>query len=210
MLAYLWLMYCAPQVAGPYFAPYVLNDLKFDYTQYMLIFGMSFFAKVVSMPLWGRFAHRYGTRMMLILSGIIIIPLPALWLVSRDLSFLLGLQFVAGFFWGAFELGIVLIFLEAIPIERRTSVLTVYNLGYAVASSVGSIAGGVLLSFLAHNTAAYYWVFAISGVVRLLILPLIAWLPGQTVGDRKRDLQQSLEPDPTFEQPEPLGTALSS
>lgn len=180
LLAYLWIMYASAQIAGPFFTPYLLNDMQCDYAVYMLVIGISFAAKALIMPFAGRFAERYGVRRLLILSGLAIIPLPVLWVCSREIWFLLVIQIAAGASWGAFELAIVLIFLESIPVDRRTSILTLYNAGYALANVGGSLIGGALLAILGSTTAAYFWIFAVSGAARLLILPWLTALPGKT------------------------------
>lgn len=178
LLAYLWIMYATAQIAGPFFTPYLLKDMGASYREYTLVLGMSILAKALVMPFAARFANKYGVRALLILSGVVLIPLPALWLVSRDIWFLLFVQTAAGLSWGAFELAIMLIFIETIPVERRTNVLTLYNLGYALASVLGSLLGGWLLVTFGTSTTGYFVVFALSGVGRLCTLPLVTLLPG--------------------------------
>jgi len=178
LLAYLWIMYATAQIAGPFFTPYMLKDMAISYREYTLVLGMSIFAKVLVLPFAARFANKYGVRTLLIVSGIVMIPLPAMWLISREVSVLLVVQTFAGLSWGAFELAIMLIFIETIPVERRTNVLTLYNLGYALASVFGSLVGGWLLATWGSNTTGYFVVFAISGVGRLCTLPLVTLLPG--------------------------------
>lgn len=178
LLAYLWIMYATAQIAGPFFTPYLLKDMLVSYREYTLVLGMSILAKALVMPFAARFANKYGVRALLILSGAIMIPLPAMWLVSREVWFLLLIQTAAGASWGAFELAIMLIFIETIPVQRRTNVLTLYNLGYALASVLGSLLGGWLLYTFGTSTTGYFVVFALSGVGRLCTLPLVTMLPG--------------------------------
>jgi MFS family permease len=178
LLAYLWIMYASAQIAGPFFTPYLLKDMQVSYREYTLVLGMSILAKALVMPFAARFANKYGVRALFIASGVVLIPLPALWLFSREVWFLLFVQTAAGLSWGAFELAIMLIFIETIPVERRTNVLTVYNLGYALASVLGSLLGGWLLAALGTSTTGYFVVFALSGVGRMCTLPLVTFLPG--------------------------------
>lgn len=178
LLAYLWIMYATAQIAGPFFTPYLLKDMGVSYREYTLVLGASILAKAAVMPFAARFAGKYGVRALLIASGVIMIPLPALWLLSREIWFLMLIQTAAGLSWGAFELAIMLIFIETIPVERRTNVLTLYNLGYAFASVLGSLLGGWLLVTFGTSTTGYFVVFALSGVGRMLTLPLVTMLPG--------------------------------
>ncbi len=177
LLIYLWLMYATAQISGPFFTPYMLVQLEYSYVEYMLILATSFFAKTLAMPWLGAFAHRYGSRQLLVLGGLLVIPLPALWLVSSWIPYLIGVQILAGVAWGAFELAIVLTSFDCIPASHRISMLTVYNLGYAIASVGGSLVGGLLLKLFGEGHSAYLAVFAISGLLRCLTLLLVRGLP---------------------------------
>ena len=80
LLFYLWAMYATAQIGGPYFTPFILGQLQYDYATYMLILATSILAKTLAMPILGRFAHRYGSRRLMIFGGIAMIPLPLFWL----------------------------------------------------------------------------------------------------------------------------------
>ena len=177
LLTYLWMTYAAAQIAGPFFTPFILGHLRFDYATYMLILATSILTKALSMPLLGRFAHRYGARRLMIAGGFMLIPLPLFWLISTSVPYLLCVQVVAGFAWAAFELSIILMSFDCIPASHRTSMLTAYNLGYAVASVGGSLVGGLLLKLGGETYAAYLVVFAVSAAGRLLTIPLLRRLP---------------------------------
>jgi MFS family permease len=177
LLWYLWSIYAMAQVAGPYFTPFILGQLRYDYATYMLILATSILAKTLSMPLWGQFAHRYGSRRLMTIGGVLMIPLPLFWLFSAAVPYLLCIQVFAGFAWAAFELSIILMSFDCIPASHRTSMLTVYNLGYAMASVAGSLVGGMILKLGGETYAAYLVVFAASALGRVLTLPLLRWLP---------------------------------
>jgi MFS family permease len=177
LLWYLWGIYAMAQIAGPYFTPFILGQLHYGYATYMLILATSILAKTVSMPLWGRFAHRYGSRRLMTVGGLLMIPLPLMWLFSQAVPYLLCVQLFAGFSWAAFELAIILMSFDCISASHRTSILTVYNLGYAVASVGGSLIGGLLLKLGNETFSAYLVVFAVSAVGRLLTVPLLRLLP---------------------------------
>ena len=188
LLIYLWMTYAAAQIAGPFFTPFILGHLRFDYATYMLILATSILTKALSMPLFGRFAHRYGARRLMIAGGLMLIPLPLFWLFSNSVPYLLCVQVVAGFAWAAFELSIILMSFDCIPASHRTSMLTAYNLGYALASVGGSLVGGLLLRLGGESYAAYLVVFAVSSLGRLLTIPLLRRLPHK-IDDCQRDDQ---------------------
>jgi MFS family permease len=170
-------MYATAQIAGPFFTPFILGQLHYDYATYMLILATSILTKTLSMPLLGRFAQRYGSRQLMILGGVTMVPLPLFWLFSASVPYLLCVQVAAGFAWAAFELAIILMSFDCIPASHRTSMLTAYNFGYAVVSVAGALTGGLLLKLGGESYTAYLVVFGVSAAGRLLTLPLLRRLP---------------------------------
>jgi len=177
LLLYIWMMYAGAQISGPYFTPFILGHLKFSYLNFMILLGTSHLAKTIAMPWFGVFAHSYGSRRLMILSGFLVIPLPVMWLFSSSMAYLMFVQVCAGIAWGGFELAIVLTSFDCIPAAHRTSILTLYNLGYAIATFTGAMVGGMLIKWLGGGYEIYLVVFALSGVARMLTIPLMRALP---------------------------------
>lgn len=181
LLVYLLSVHAAVQIAGPYFTPYMLRKLMFPYWEYVLLVAVAFVAKAMALPTLGRLAQRCGAQRLLWLGGVGIVPLAAGWLVSDDLVFLACLQAAGGVAWAAYELGMFLLFFDAIAEEERTSVLTTFNLAQALAQVLGSLVGAALLSLLGRRIEAYLALFALSSTARLLTLPLLARVPRLSV-----------------------------
>lgn len=177
LLLYLLSVYGAVQIAGPFFNPYMLTELKLPYFMYAMSIAAAFTARVLTMPLMGNFAHRCGARRLLWIGGVAIVPLSACWLVSDNFLWVLFIQAVGGIAWGAFELAMLLMFFESIPGEERTSVLTTYNLAHATATVAGTIVGCLVWQALGSGTNAYMTVFALSCVVRAGTLLLLRRVP---------------------------------
>lgn len=164
-------------IAAPFFTPYMLEVLELGYAQFTALTGAALGARVVALPLLGRLAHRRGTRGLLWVGALGILPLPALWLVSDAFAWLFALQLLAGAAWSAFELATLLSFFENIPERSRTTVLSMYNLANAAASVAGTLLGAVLLRALEGSTAAFALLFAASSLARALALTLLRGAP---------------------------------
>ena len=162
LLIYLWAMQAAAQVASPFFTPFMLGELKFSYAKFMLILSTSLLTKAIALPTLGLLAHRFGAGRLLWVGGLIVIPLPLLWTISQGLPVLLMIQVLAGIAWATYELAAFLLFFEAIEPRQRIGMLTLYNLGYAVATVGGSLVGGALLAAFNENFPGYMAVFAAS------------------------------------------------
>lgn len=177
LLLYLLSVQAAAQIAGPYFTPYMLKQLHFSYAEYVVLIGVSFAAKVVSLPSLGRFARRVGAKQLLWLGGIGIAPVSGMWLFSNNFGYLLFIQVLAGVTWAAYELAMFLLFFESIPEFERTSLLTTYNFGHALATVLGSLVGGAVLAGLGKTPGAYLTIFCLSSVARLATIGLLSRVP---------------------------------
>ncbi len=177
LLVYLLSVQMAVQIAGPYFTPFMLKQLRFSYATYVTLVAASFIAKAIALPWLGRFAQRFGARRLLWLGGLGIVPISALWLVSQSWPYVLLLQAIGGLVWASYELAMSLLFFESIRADERTSVLTLYNLAHACATVGGALAGAAFLAFFGAHHAAYLALFAISSAARALTLVLLARVP---------------------------------
>lgn len=201
---YLLAMQVAVQISGPYFNPFMLRDRNYSYLAYMVMVGLGFLGKAMTMSLWGRVARQSGARRLLLIGGFSIIPIAAMWLIgdpvhalglelgrhwsfSPEASLRLadGLEFVyycflqllSGWVWAAYELAMLLMFFEAIPRAERTGMLTFYNWGNSAAMVVGSTLGGVILYSLGESHQAFLVLFYLSSLVRLCNVALLFLLP---------------------------------
>ncbi len=177
LLVYLAVVQAAAQTAGPFFTPFMLKQLRFDYMDLVVLFSIAFLSKVVALPVWGRVAKRIGARNLLWIGGAGIVPLSGGWLVSQHLAWLVFLQALGGITWAAYELAFFLLFFESIPEDERTSVLTIYNLLNTTAWVTGSFVGGLLLLAFGTTFNGYLFIFAASSVGRLAALTLLARVP---------------------------------
>jgi MFS family permease len=173
LVLYLWALVFTAQFSAPYFTPYMLRDRGFTYHAFMLVVATSFLAKALILPSLGRLGSRIGSLGLLWLGGLSVIPLSLFWLPSANVGYLVAVQVLAGSCWAAWELAVALLFFDAVPHRDRTGVITVYNLGLAIATVAGATAGGILLRTLGEDSRAYVTVFAVSSLLRLATVPLL-------------------------------------
>jgi MFS family permease len=177
LVTYLCCFVFGTQLAAPYFTPFMLRELDFSYHAYMLVVGTSFLAKAVFFPSIGRLASRFGSLWLLWASSLAVVPLALLWLVSGNVVYLTCVQVAGGGCWAAYELAVMLLLFEAVGERERTGVVTVYNLGIAVATVAGAGCGGLVLRSLGETWEAYAAVFAVSCIARLAAIPLLRRVP---------------------------------
>lgn len=174
LLTYLVLMQVFVQISGPFFTPYMLKQLSFDYGTFVILISVAFVSKVLSMSFWGRIAERSGATRTLWIGGVGLVPLSALWIFSENVAWLLVVQLLSGFFWAAYELGFFLMFFETMPPAQRTRLLTYYNFANTLAICIGAMTGAAVMGWIGYNADGYHTLFAISSTGRLLCLGLLA------------------------------------
>ena len=174
LLLYMLSLTACVQISGPFFAPYMLKALEFDYLVFSGLMCCSFIGRVVAMPMIGRFAKKHGASALLWVGGIGIIPMSAIWVISPSPWFLIFVQFTSGVMWASYEMATMLLLLETIPANERTSVLTTQNALNAAMMVVGASCGALLFRYMGEGVGAYHALFLTSAVLRLGTIILLA------------------------------------
>lgn len=178
LLCYIIMMQAAVYISGPYFSPYMLRELRLSYAEFVMLTASAFLAKILMLPLFGQFAHRFGARRLLWVGGLGIVPVAALWLISTSLPWLITAQLISGTVWAAYELATFLLFFDSIPEDERTSVLTLFNLANSAALVAGSLVGGAVLKICGAGAEGYAMLFLLSSLVRAGTVVLLWRIPG--------------------------------
>jgi len=160
-----------------------LGPLGLSYIEFTLLTATAFMARVFALSILGRLAARIRTGRVLWFGSLGIVPLPMLWLVSDSFAWLTFLQVAGGIAWAMFELASLLAFFEHIPINGRTSVLTVYNLANAIAIALGGAIGATILFVLPEGVAGYFVLLALSSVARFACLPLLRGIQDHPIAE---------------------------
>ncbi|MEP9410250.1 MAG: MFS transporter [Candidatus Brocadia sp.] len=157
-------------IASPFFPVFMLRDLGFSYLTYTIVITTVPLATILSMSYWGRYSDALGNRRVMGICSMVISVLPALWLVSHRVYFLIGIQVLAGFFWGGFNLcSSNFIYESAIP-EKRTRCISYFNAINGLAICLGNLLGGFLATHIppvfGHRMLT---LFAISSCLRIIL-----------------------------------------
>jgi MFS family permease len=176
---YLSLVQGAAYFAGPYFAPFMLCVLKLSYSEYVVLISAAYVARIISLPLWGAIAARFGVRRLLWIGGLGIVPSAGAWLISDRFWYLVGVQLFSGAVWAAYELAVFLIGVHSVRTTERTSVLTVFNLATTAGMVAGSLLGGGVLIMLGATRPVYYLLFGGSSLLRLGTLYFLPRIPAR-------------------------------
>lgn len=159
-------MNVAAQVAQPYFIPYMNRQLGYSDAEVLGTIAVSFAAKSLAAPLWGRVAQRHGARRLFVCGALAVVPLSALWMASGSYWYILSLQALTGAAFGAYELGFFFLALETVREEERTSMMALFMLFNSFAAAAGALVGSAALGAMGAAATAYMAIFAASAVAR--------------------------------------------
>jgi MFS family permease len=210
VLGYMLLVQFAVHLAAPFFTPFMISHLRLSYGSYAALIAVAFIGKIAAMHWAGSLASRLGPRRLLWIAGLAISPLSAGWLVSQNYVWLAVLQLVGGCAWAAYELAMLLVFFDAIPSRRRTAVLTLYNLGNAVAIACGAFAGAAILGWLGETRNVYLLLFGISSLARLASLTVLPRVPQTAPAAAHLTRTVAVRPEASLERPVLAGEGPSS
>jgi MFS family permease len=170
--------YFGAYFASPFFALYMLNDLKFTYFQYSCIQLIMPLTTVLSLGMWGRISDRLGNIIPIRLATVVILLLPACWLVSENFWYLLGLNILAGIGWGGFQLLTFNYSIGELPSGQRLAYISYMNAIASIFFFAGSALGGWLGPMLPQFTAfQFHSIFLFSTVLRLPAVLIFRMLP---------------------------------
>jgi MFS family permease len=207
VLAYMLLVQFAVHLAGPFFTPFMISHLQLSYGSYAALIAVAFIGKIAAMHWAGSLATQLGPRRLLWIAGLAITPLSAGWLISQNYAWLAVLQLVGGCAWAAYELAMLLVFFDAIPSSRRTAVLTLYNLGNAVAIAGGAFAGAALLGWLGETRSVYLLLFGLSSLGRFASLAILPRVPQTAPATPHLTRTVAVRPEGSLERPLLAGEA---
>lgn len=165
-------------IASPFFAIYMLQDLNFKYLTYTLIVTTATTSMLLTMRLWGRHADRVGNLKLIQTTSFLIPALPILWLFSHNVYYLIGIQIIGGFVWAGFNLAAMNFIYDAVIPEKRTRCIAYFNVINGAAICLGALSGG-FLSRIIPQLFSYRLMslFLLSGIMRaacaVIFLPAI-------------------------------------
>lgn len=157
-------------IASPFFPVFMLRDLGFSYITYTFITTIVPLASILAVSYWGHRADALGNRKMIRICSLVVSVLPAMWIFSRNIYFLIGIQTLAGIFWAGFNLCSSNFMYDSVIPEKRTRVISYFNTFNGFAVCVGTLLGGFLAT---HIPPLFGYqlltLFVISSCLRIIV-----------------------------------------
>ena len=133
-------------LAAPFFAVFMLHDLKFSYLMYTVMVTTVTVAHIATLDRWGAHADKVGNLKVLRVTAFLIAGLPLWWIVNRNPVYLVFAQVVSGFAWAGFNLCATNFVYDAVTPQKRVRCFAYFNVVNGIAVSAGALIGGLLVA----------------------------------------------------------------
>ena len=169
--------------SAPYFALYMLRDLRFSYLQFTAVVSIATVTQFLMFRYWGELCDRFGNKKILNVCGWGVSVVPTLWLFSHHIAYLGLIQVVSGMIWAGFSLASSNFLFDAVSPPKRARCVAYQGLINGVAVLAGSLGGGFVASHLPASFTLFglTWapaftlpvIFVLSGMMRLVAAALM-------------------------------------
>ena len=135
-------------ISAPFFAVYMLNELKLSYFEFVLSGVASIATQFMTLKFWGVFSDKFGNRLVMIITCGMIPFVPLLWLFSGDFTYILIIQAVSGLWWSGFTLSTANYLYDIRPHQADFATYAAMQAGLSAALVfIGSLVGGFIASY---------------------------------------------------------------
>ena len=163
-------MLLGAQLAVPFFTPYMLRELGFDFREFALLTSVSVAAKALSFVVWRHLTRRMGPRVVLGVSGALIALVPLFWVLFDRFETLAVTQIVGGIAWAGYELVSLELLMSDAPADAPVEFYALASALSGATQVLGAVAGGLALR---SGHFDYADVFTMSAAGRALALVLL-------------------------------------
>lgn len=189
---YVTMIYFGVAIAGCFFSYYMLKNLHWSFTEYMIGINIQHVVMFACAPLWGRIADKHGNKIVMAIGGIGISLIPALWLISSNKFYIYSVQFYDGLVWSAFNLSTWNYIYDAVTPPKRARCAAYYHLFANVGICSGALLGSYLSTVIPNNFqfAGIQFMFPFYGL--LLVSGFFRFLPNLLLLSSFRELRVKL------------------
>ena len=176
---YYILICLAVNISSPFTGVYLLKNLGFSYVNYMIIILSSAISTLIFLPVWGRFADKYGNVKVMRICGPLTPFIPMLWVFSAAIAntsalvlvYLFLVEFFSGIVWAGFNLAAGNFIYDAVSRERMAICASYFNILSGFGVVIGATLGGFIASmnFSFKGITPILLVFILSAVLRLIV-----------------------------------------
>ena len=170
LILFLFFFYITVHFSAPYFNPYMLSKLNFNYLEYMAVISTAYLGRVIAFRILQKKAKSRHINKLLILGTIGIATSPLWWALTQNYWLIMLIEFLSGCYWAAFELSTILLYYQKIDDKERTSIISYITFLNTTGMVIGSMLGAWFMKNLPIGWDKYLILFAASTFLRVLVI----------------------------------------
>lgn len=181
LIIYVGLFMFVTQMAGPFYAVYMIENLGVDFGTITWLITFATLASLFMLRIWGPIADEMGNKPILIVAGFAHALIPLIWVVAQEGVYYHALvlaHIASGMFYAALLLAQVNALIKLSPEQGRSFYIAAFNTSLGLAVAVAPIIGGIFLSATEGlQVQAGRWtltnlhiLFLLSGAAQILVL----------------------------------------
>lgn len=177
----------ATNIASPFFAVYMLQQLKLSYVEYTLVILAGSVTGMLCSPWWGRVGDRFGNHAVLRWNLVGVAVLPVMWQIVPSAAWMLALNVLGAFLWSGINLAATNFIYDAVERPQRHTCMAHFNVLNGVGVSAGAFVGATIIAAMGPfgGGAAFFVAFLVSALARLA-----SWIAFERLVSEVREVRQ--------------------
>jgi len=169
LLFLLFPFYASVFISAPFVNPFLIAQLKMDYSHYMGSLVALLLGKYLCSWALEKFSHKITSYSVFFWGVFCISPGPMFWGISNHFAFIFFLQFFSGIAWACYEVGTQLILFKDISLKEKIPFVSLYNFFMSAAAIVGTFIGAFFLRSFSATYTTYITLFLLGGLARVVL-----------------------------------------
>lgn len=183
-------------ISVPFYAPHVLNVLHREAWAWVVIDVSSATTAVLTFIYWGKFSTRFGNKVTISVTSLLLSAVPALWIMSDSLLWLCAVQCLAGGLWAGFNLSCTNYVMEACSPMKRARCFAYFTIFVGIGCFLGSMTGTAMAHFMPEKFTLFGVAVAVRSTLTYTFLASIVlrFIPGMFMVRLFRELRAEVKP----------------
>lgn len=157
----------ALMIASPFFSVYLLQERQYSYLIYTILVMGSAAWSLIFLPLAGKFSDKYGNASLLSLAGFLFAITPPMWILFENPILILIIpQLLNGVANAALGIGLTNYIYANMSKETMGTAVAHVNVLGGLGTVLGSLLGGLLLTYFRTTPNIFFIVFIIATIFR--------------------------------------------
>ena len=169
---YVGFLFFTIYISLPLLVVYLLRNLGFSYTLYMVVVLAGTMLAGLTLTWWGRFADKYGNYKILAITSILIPTIPILWVLHPSPIYLILVpSLISGISWTGFNLSTGNLIYDNVSAPKRGLAVSYFRMMQGIGIFLGAGLGAILIKVITTTgIEPIRIIFITSGIFGMIVV----------------------------------------